>query len=162
MFMVCTMANRHLALAGGLFVSGILLLALGVMRGEVAAGIALFMPFLYGTGPFASLGVLLVFLGMLALFYAFIGGAVPAAAMEEEDEDESSQAGPFPKTAEKGGEAAPPKHPARPKARGGAVIMIGPLPIVFGSDRAMTRNLMILALALMAVSIVLLAFLALR
>lgn len=161
------MVVRWSVIAAFLFAAGIGLLVVGVMRGEVAAGIALFIPFFYGTGPFASLGVLLISLGMVAFFCALVRGAMSAAVDEWEEERgeeevKSDRAGPVQKAAEKGGEAPPPQHLARPKARGGAVIMIGPVPIVFGSDRAMTRNLMILALALMAVSIVLLAFLALR
>jgi len=38
-------------------------------------------------------------------------------------------------------------------ARGGAVIMIGPIPIVFGSDRQSAKILMILAAGLMILAI---------
>jgi len=134
------MERKYLALAGGLFLGGILALALGVMRGEVVAGIAIFIPFLFGTGPLASLGVLLVFLGMLALLFAFSSGAMLAYEIDDgEDEEQSSQQ----------------------RTRGGAVIMIGPIPVVVGSDPAMTRTLMILALALMAAAIILMVVLAL-
>jgi len=40
--------------------------------------------------------------------------------------------------------------------------MIGPVPIVFGSDSSMARRLMLMTLALMIVSLILLAFLAAR
>jgi uncharacterized protein (TIGR00304 family) len=39
--------------------------------------------------------------------------------------------------------------------RGGAVVVIGPLPIVIGTDREVTKALMILAIALTAVAIIL-------
>lgn len=156
------MVGRHLALAVGLFAGGIILLAYGFMRGEVAAGIALFIPFIYGSGAFASLGVLLVFLGILALFVPFFTAGAQAAALDEEGEvEESGQPGPVQKTPEKGG-AAPSMPPSiRPKIRGGAVIMIGPIPVVAGSDPSMTRRLMIMALVLMAAAMILMVFLAL-
>jgi uncharacterized protein (TIGR00304 family) len=40
--------------------------------------------------------------------------------------------------------------------------MIGPIPIVFGSDRAAARNLMILALVIMFVALLVLGILAIR
>jgi len=80
--MIGRMLNRYFAFAGALFTGGILLLLLSVIRGEGTAGIALFIPFFYGTGPFSSLGVLLIFLGMAALFYAFVRGAMSAAIVD--------------------------------------------------------------------------------
>jgi len=41
------------------------------------------------------------------------------------------------------------KEHAKRRVEGGAVIMIGPLPVVLGSDRRWTAALMVLALALM-------------
>ncbi len=38
--------------------------------------------------------------------------------------------------------------------RGGGIIMIGPIPIVFGTDRQSASALMILAIALIAVSVI--------
>lgn len=38
----------------------------------------------------------------------------------------------------------------RGEIRGGAVVMIGPLPVVIGSDQRMAAVLMVLAIALMA------------
>jgi uncharacterized protein (TIGR00304 family) len=162
MLIVWRMEKKYLALAGGLFIGGILALALGVIRGEVTAGIAIFIPFLFGTGPFASLGVLLVFLGMLALFFAFFSSSLPADAMEDEDEDgQPGQRGPEQEAAGDGSGTASSQHRPRTNVRGGAVIMIGPIPIVLGSDPAMTRTLMILALALMAAAIILMVVVAL-
>lgn len=157
------MLNRYFALAGALFIGGMLLLLLSVIRGEGTAGIALFIPFFYGTGPFASLGVLLIFLGMVALFYAFVRGAMSAAledeesvpgVMEEKPQEAQAQAS--------GGDIPASKTRTGSNIRGGAVIMIGPVPIVFGSDSSMARGLMLLALALMIVSLIVLAILAVR
>jgi uncharacterized protein (TIGR00304 family) len=155
------MLNRYFALAGALFMGGILLLLLSVIRGEGSAGIAVFIPFFYGTGPFSSMGVLLVFLGMLAFFYSFIRGEM-SAAPGEVDEDWAPESRPADGPSEKRATPAPPQEPAGPGVRGGAVILIGPVPIVFGSDRAAARNLMMLALALMIAALIFLGFLAMR
>ncbi|WP_455367638.1 TIGR00304 family membrane protein [[Eubacterium] cellulosolvens] len=39
------------------------------------------------------------------------------------------------------------------QVKGGGIIMIGPLPIIFGTDKGSVRNLIILALVLMVISI---------
>jgi uncharacterized protein (TIGR00304 family) len=41
------------------------------------------------------------------------------------------------------------------KARGGGLVMIGPVPIVFGTDRESTRILMLLGIVLMVLFVVL-------
>ena len=150
--------NRYFAAAGALFMAGILLLVLSVMKGEGAAGIALFVPFFYGTGPFSSIGVLLIFLGMIVLFYAFFQGAM-GASMDEDADDaaEEPEAG----ATAKGAGPAGPKGTPRAKVRGGAVIMIGPVPIILGSDSSVARSLMLLAMGLMVLAIVFMVLLAL-
>lgn len=41
------------------------------------------------------------------------------------------------------------------ESKGGGIIIIGPIPIVFGSDKRITRNLLYLALALVIATIAL-------
>ena len=136
---------------------GILLLVLSVIRGEGAAGIALFIPFFLGTGPFSSLGVLLIFIGMMVLFYAFFQGAAGASRDEEAAvANEEPGAGATAKAAEPAG----PNTAPRPIVRGGAVIMIGPVPIIVGSDSFVARNLMLLAMGLMVLAIIFMVLLA--
>jgi uncharacterized membrane protein len=150
-------SNRYFAAAGALFVGGILLLVLSVIRGEGAAGIALFIPFYIGTGPFSSMGVLLIFIGILVLFFAFFQGA--AGAFQDEEPDIATEE-PEAAAAAKGAESAGPNGTPRAKARGGAVIMIGPVPIIVGSDSSVARNLMLLAMGLMVMAIVVMVLLA--
>lgn len=138
------MANRFMAATAGLFVLGLCLVALSVLRGEGHAGIALFIPFFYGTGPLASLGVLCFFVGMVLLF---LGIGRPAMAQAPEEVPAPREVPAANETDEK-------------KVRGGAIIMIGPVPIVYGSDPATARRLMVLALLLMVLFIVALLALA--
>lgn len=51
------------------------------------------------------------------------------------------------------------KHPAgkvEPKVKGGGVIMIGPIPIIFGSDKESAKTAAILAIILMLLSLLIL------
>ncbi|HID19488.1 MAG TPA: DUF131 domain-containing protein [Methanophagales archaeon] len=43
----------------------------------------------------------------------------------------------------------------KPEVRGGGIIMIGPIPIIFGTDAAALRILMILAIVLMVIAAIL-------
>jgi uncharacterized protein (TIGR00304 family) len=161
--MIGRMLNRYFAFAGALFTGGILLLLLSVIRGEGTAGIALFIPFFYGTGPFSSLGVLLIFLGIAALFYAFVRGAMSAALEDERNAPGGMEERPQEARAPaRRSETPAPQTLPGSNIRGGAVIMVGPVPIVFGSDSSMARGLMILALSLMIASFMILVFLAMR
>ena len=143
------MLNRYLGSAAGLFLLGLVLVALSVLRGEGRAGIALFIPFFFGTGLLASLGVLFFFLGMVLLFIGMAQGAAstsPGAAAAQGALDE---------------EAGSPGGTGEKRTRTGAVILIGPIPLVFGSDPGIARGMFILALALMALFIAILLLLAL-
>ena len=152
--------NRYPALAAALFTTGIILLVSSVMRGEGAVGIALIVPFFYGTGPLASLGVLCIFIGVLVIFYAALRGAISDAMDEGEREGAARQAGSANDVPGRGSAAAPVQASAGRRSSGGAVILIGPIPIILGSDRTAARNLILLALVLMLVAFGFMAFLA--
>lgn len=182
------MLNRFTAAAAALFAAGLVLVALSVLRGEGSAGIAICVPFFYGTGPLASLGVLCFFIGAVLLFLGIARGAAeagwtggedgvpgPGGAGEEDEgpgpgwtEGPAGREGPMP---HRTGGAAPrdapgrappaPSRPAAPRARAGGVVLIGPIPVVFGSDPGISRAMFYLALGLMAAFIVVLLALAL-
>ncbi len=89
-------------------------------------------------------------------------GAAHAGAMGQEDEEVTStkpEAGTGP-SAGTSPQSATEKW-GRPRVRGGGVVLIGPIPIVFGSDSSTARGLMLLAMGLMAMAIVLMILLAL-
>jgi uncharacterized protein (TIGR00304 family) len=46
-----------------------------------------------------------------------------------------------------------PEDKGKPRVRGGGVIMIGPIPIIFGSDKDSAKTLVILAIILMLISL---------
>lgn len=81
-----------------------------------------------------TLGLLLVFIGILVILAGMVSMAYQAR-----------------KTGA-GGEGM-----EKPEAgvRGGGVIMIGPIPIIFGTDVAALKIVMILAIVLMAIAVIL-------
>lgn len=125
--------NRYLILALILAICGIALIGYSVASGEGSAGVVLFIPVFYGSGLFAFLGVLCI---MAAIFLVFFGFAAQMGAMEDfgsSQEPRSSQ----------------PLKPRTGKSiKGGGVVLIGPIPIIFGSDTKTAIVLVVLAIVL--------------
>jgi uncharacterized protein (TIGR00304 family) len=113
---------------------GLVALGWAVARGEAKLYLVLVVPVIVGTGPFALLGILLVFLGFALTF--FFWPFARAAARHPTIEP--------PKATSEG----PPQGAAAPEAsrgrRWGGVVFLGPIPLVFGSDPQMTRWMLIL------------------
>jgi len=157
------MLNRFTAAAAILFATGLGLLVLSVMRGEGTAGIAVFIPFFVGSGPLSSLGVLCFFGGMVLLFFGMARSAADAAESDE-PENQGAPDGPDGPAANAGPQApAPPSSPAQGtgRPRVGGVILIGPVPMIIGSDPGISKAMFYLALGLMAVFIAVLVVVAL-
>ena len=130
-------------LGPALLVAGLLTLALAISRGEATVYLIVIVPAVVGNGPFAFLGILLVFAGFFLTFFFGLAAVPPPRS-----------AGPLiPPT--------PPTpdvpSPAVPPRRWGGVVFLGPIPLVFGSDPKMTRNMLILGavlfIALLALTI---------
>jgi uncharacterized protein (TIGR00304 family) len=147
------MLNRLTAFAAALFALGIALVALSILRGEGGAGLFVCVPFFLGTGLFASLGVLCFLGGMVMLFLGMARGAAEAVGPG----GRGGPAGPEGPA----GPAAGDDADAAPRTRAGGVILLGPIPLVFGSDAGISRSMFYLALGLMAGLVVALLALAL-
>ena len=131
------MINRYHLLSLVFFILGVVFLALGVLSGEVETGVIVVFPFLVGSGLFAFLGFIFVFIGLLLFMFGFIGATVGINnGLQVGDKDEN--------------------YPSRKAAsvKGGGVIFIGPIPIVFGSSWKIVVVMIVLAIILI-VSIVL-------
>jgi uncharacterized protein (TIGR00304 family) len=127
---------RHVRLLGlALLIAGVALIAASVATGQGQVYLLLFIPVYVGTGALGMLGILVLFSGffLATLGSAWRGVPVPAA--------------PAPDSASSPESIAPPS-PAGPPARYGGVIMLGPIPIVFGSDARIAKWMMILGLIL--------------
>jgi uncharacterized protein (TIGR00304 family) len=104
---------RFLRLVGvGALVAGAALTAVGLYHGDVVFALILIFPVLVSTGGIGALGMMLLALGVVALvFDRFLDGPV------SEEEDQGAE------TERTGG-----------STEFGGVVLIGPIPIIFGSN----------------------------
>lgn len=131
--------NRNLILAAILGIIGIAILGYSVSQGEGNASIFLFIPVFYGSGLFAFLGVLCI---MGAMILGFIGFAERAVTKDRNGSKPSQN----------------PSGKPQKSTKGGAVVLIGPIPIIFGSDPKTALVLVIFALIIMVAAIIFLYF----
>jgi len=90
---------------------------LGVLNGEAEVGVVLIFPFIIGSGILSLLGMMFLFFGVLlymsGLYHHNLCGH-PIVGNEVSHES------------------------SKPKLRGGGVVLIGPIPIIFGTSWKMT------------------------
>lgn len=123
-----------------MLLAGVALTVAGVLAGEVQVGLMLFfIPYLYGGSWLGALAILMVFLGILVLMVGPLIGARPRPSPAPIGEPEAQV----------------------PGAKGGfgGVVLIGPIPIVFGSSGRAALIAMAVALAVVALMLFLLLLL---
>jgi len=98
-----------------LFIAGVILLILAMIKGEGKAGIFIIFPFFAGSGILSIAGILLIFLSFITFFLSFPS---PPQYWNEETKVEKKT---------------------------GGIIFIGPIPIIFSSDYSIAKILFILA-----------------
>ena len=128
--------NRYFVYSILFLIGGIALLGYAVASGEANVAIVVFIPVVYGSGIMAFLGMICIiaaiFLGFLGVANRFVG--------EEEDEPERSTSKTRP--------PQPTQYKPQKSVKGGGVVLIGPIPVIFGSDTRMAVILAILAIIL--------------
>lgn len=92
------------------------LLAVAVATGQAEVGLLLVVPFVVGSGPLPFVGTLLLFFGMVGFFLGTARRVTSPTGRARSDAGTSRAA-------------------EEPRTEGGGLIMIGPVPIVVGSDR---------------------------
>jgi len=116
-----------------LILAGVIFLAIAAATGEIELAIVLIFPVIWGSGIFAVLGILLIFLGF------FLGIATVhfrSAGTDVEGGTRFQEEG---------------------RIKGAGVILIGPLPIVLGSDK--TSTILVISLAIVLTILAILWFL---
>lgn len=115
------------------FILGIIVIAYGVSTGEVKIGIFFIIPFLIGSGFNAFIGFLLLF---ASFFLFFLGGLKELKGIPPVIEDNIS--------------LEKPQAYSKPKKKrffeGGGVVLIGPIPIIFGTNPRITLVAIIMAI----------------
>jgi uncharacterized protein (TIGR00304 family) len=117
------------ALSMILILAGVIFLALAAAMGEIEFAIVLIFPIIWGSGIFAVLGILLIFLGFFLGITTFHFRSVATDVKRE------------------------PRFQEGGRAKGAGVILIGPIPIVLGSDKTSTILVISLAIVLMILAI---------
>ena len=103
-------------------------------------------------------GILVVFLGFLIIMISIALGILqnPESKQDYSRRAESSGKGSYSGNTSDSSRSPcekPPAEKAESKIKGGGVIMIGPIPIIFGSDKESAKTAAILAIILMLLSL---------
>jgi uncharacterized protein (TIGR00304 family) len=136
--------NRYFIMALCSGICGIVLLGYSAASGEGSAGVVLFIPFFSGSGIYSFLGALCI---MAAIFIGFIGFAASQPGFEDSENNPEKRSG-------QSSQSGPKKS-----IKGGGVVMIGPIPIIFGSDSKTAMILVVLAIILMIIVMVFMFYL---
>jgi len=131
--------RRLSTLALACLVGGVALLTYGASVGQGQVYLVFIVPVFTGSGPIPFAGIALIMLGFVLGFLSL--ARIPLAAE-----------GPAPPAEPSPTASAPPTAPAK---RFGGVVFLGPFPVVFGSDKTMSKYMLVLAVAM---TVLLLAF----
>ena len=125
--------NRYHFLSLICFIGAVVFLFFGFLNGDVKVDVFIVFPFITGSGVYSFFGTILLFLMFLFFILGFIKSVNILNSEHFLDNDEILSVTPEKKTSFKGG----------------GVILIGPIPIVFGSNWKIVVFLMIIAILLM-------------
>lgn len=109
---------------------GLIFFYLGFLSGEVETGFIIIFPFISGSGIYAFLGFILIVIAIFLFLFSFAG-----YNKIDGYQNDNYELKPKKKTS----------------IKGGGVILIGPIPIVFGSSWKIAAILMIIALIIILV-----------
>lgn len=148
------------------FISGFILLALSVSLSEGKVYWAVIIFVIEGSGVYSflgMLGILLVFLGFIFLLIAFAHSSYESVRFEDfwDDEDEYELIRRPKKRTKKGAgktalkqpikqqqQTPGPRQRPRTTVKSGGVIFIGPIPLIWGSDRKIAYIMAIVSVVL--------------
>lgn len=128
------MMRKTLLIALGLFILGIALLAVSVAQGGGTVYLALIFPIYVGSDVWGFFGILCVIGAFFVGFLGLVPARLPAGGSDS------------------GRQGAPPS--GGPEKRFGGVVMLGPVPIIVGSDVKMSMIAIVLAIVLIIVLMV--------
>ena len=123
--------KKWFVLSSILFLAAIALLIISVITGESEFGLFIIFPFIVGAGPIAAIGAILLLVAILLAFIAF-ASRVP---------QEKSMVIQSPQSQE--GSSVDRKF--------GAVVMVGPIPIAFGTDKKIAWIMALIGFAMVIV-----------
>ncbi len=123
-----------------LILAGLALLFYAVVIGEATVSLFIIFPVIYGSGPYSLLAILLLVVGIILLFFSPLW-EIKYGKYGVDEEYTHTDANPYNFQGQR-----------ENKTKYGGVILIGPIPIIFGSDKNM-MTISILAAILMLLGI---------
>ena len=124
--------NKYHLLSFICLIVGIVFFVFGFLSGDVEAGFIVVIPFVSGSGLYAFLGFIFVFIAVLLFMFAFTRSSESKDSEVDYDKYKPSR---------------------KTSIKGGGVLLVGPIPIVFGSNWKIAALLMALAIIIMVVVI---------
>ena len=134
--------NKFHILAGVFFVAGLVIL---LFCGNVKGGFFLFFPFIVASGFYALLGAMLIF---IAFFLLFLGMIREMRSDIEQYRFERYTDYRLPGEGER----------SERKVEGGGVVMVGPIPIVFGTSSEIFKFMLAMAILMFAMMALMILF----
>jgi uncharacterized protein (TIGR00304 family) len=122
--------NKYHIFSVFFFIICIFFFVLGIFFGDVQTGIFVVFPFIAGSGIYAFSGLIFLFVSILFFIFGF-------GLKYEKDEMINRE---------------------KTSVKGGGVILIGPIPIVFGSNWKIALVLMVVAIILIIVTFLVLLY----
>jgi uncharacterized protein (TIGR00304 family) len=110
-------ANKYFKFAFLLFIAGVALIIINALIYEGVFSIVLFIPVFYGKGPLAILGALFIILSLILIMLGFIRGFVSEREYNPTPVEAHSE--------------------AEKEVKGGGIVLLGPIPIIFSTDRSL-------------------------
>ena len=131
--------RRLSLLALACILGGGALVAYGAALGQGQVYLVFIVPVFTGSGPIPFAGIALIMLGFVLGFLSLARMPLAADGLAPPAEPVTSASTPL----------------AAPAKRFGGVVFLGPFPVVFGSDKTMSKYMLVLAVAM---TVLLLAF----
>ena len=161
--------NKYFILSILCFIIGFFLLGLGISQGQGKIYWAVIFTIFEGAAIFSFLGLMLIILGIIFLMLGLSGGTVELVGLNEMFGDEDRiyphpiphhygpgyKRGrkPIHKPKSKYGQSPAQDYPAEPRTRvkTGGVVFIGPIPIIWGSDKNIAYIMALVALIIVII-----------
>jgi uncharacterized protein (TIGR00304 family) len=123
--------NRYQFLSLICFIFSIVFFILGFLQGDIQTGIFVIFPFLSGTGIYAFSGFILFFIAILLFIFGYRNSDKSYELKIDKEDSQSTK---------------------KTSVKGGGVVLVGPIPIIFGSNWKIAVLLMILTIILLLVA----------
>ncbi len=124
--------NKEILFSLIFFIIGLFFIGYGFLIDEVSIGLVVFFPFIIANGIVGFIGILCIIFSMLILFF------YPQFFVNNRYHHQKEEGDYFPK-----------EYDHQKKIQSGGVIFIGPLPIVFGSNKKMTKYIIVISIIIL-------------